>query len=601
MAGINRYTNAEPARYNPMSLQELMLTPQYKRSQHDMLLEKSSNLETEIANINPLNIHSDAAKVEQENLYSSINDQVENINREGFNSNSKQNFLKVNRDYQKAISPTGNIGKINNAKKTLDINKKEHIDAAIKEGFTPQQALMNWQNHEKKYEDEFRATGAITPIGQLGNPKYVDYLEEANKIFKEAGLTTRDLAGGMISQLITTDPNGQYILNTGGGKVTSNNIEQLGEAVKWLNNNINDPNSTMGQSIAYQGKSPNQVLSEIGNMANIHIKDSQKNTYSRTMTGFKSNKELGVGESGSSAYTTTEASNVVRFNEGLINSLDNIIKGGNTVGKVGFSSGSSSLSPGVSANFKDGEKANVQNSLNTEQKEMYDKVYQTLVQNDNANSLIYDKYSPEVVQEVKTHMSKYANILKQDVIIQSDIVKVYGDSMGSNTKPASDIDKHIKTNKLNLQYSYDGKEYTYNELPKEVRLNFDKAVYTGYMSPQNFRGYGKDSNKELYVSPHVYTIEDPDTGKASELLVGRTSKERNSKDFKVSRLYNNVYQNTMDMPLKETYFPEIGAIVKYNPENEDTPYIVKSRQSGKSTAVDDATLQEFIRILVEEN
>jgi len=72
---------------------------------------------------------------------------------------------------------------------------------------------------------------------------------------------------------------------------------------------------------------------------------------------------------------------------------------------------------------------------------------------------------------------------------------------------------------MNLQYSYEDKEFSYNELPEDIRLQ---------------------------------------------------------------------------IPLKETYIPEIGAIVKYNPENKQTPYILKSKNTGKTTAVDDITLQNAI-------
>lgn len=603
MAAVNRYTNIEPARYNPMSLQELMLAPQYKRTQHDQLLQAGASLNEELLKADPLDIHADAVKGEQDRLGNSIQSQVDLLSKEGFNPNSKQAFFDLNKQYNQAVAPTGTIGKANTAKMTLAANKKAHIDAAVKEGFSMDEALMNWQEHEKKYIDEYKATGDIKPISSLGNPKYVDYLDEANKLFKDAGFTERDLAGGMVSQIITTDPRGQYVLNKSGGKITKNNIQQLTSAVEWLNSNVNNPNSEIGKSIRYQGKNPNQVLQEIGNLAEIHIEDSQKSDYSQTITGFKSAKELGVGLDGSTAFTAMEATNVKRFNDSLSSALSDIIDGkevsvmiGNNTKSVNASNAAGFNTIGTTSGggeFKK-ELANVENTLNAKQKAQYDNIYDVLMSNDNVATLLNDKYSPEVAQEIQNYVTKYSDVLRQDIIVQGDIVKTYGNSTGINSKSSKDIDTYNKTNRADLQYSYDGKEYTFNELPEEVRLQYDKAIYQGTMSPKNFRGFGKESNSDLYVSPHVYTLVDPNTGETEKLLVGRPSHERVGVDWKADKIFNKAYQETITTPLKEIYYPEIGAIVKYNPDNKSTPFILKSPRTGKTTAVDDVTLQNAI-------
>tara|TARA_R110002124_G_scaffold281430_1_gene455694 strand:- start:49649 stop:51472 length:1824 start_codon:yes stop_codon:yes gene_type:complete len=600
MAVVNRYTNIEPARYNPMSLQELMMAPQYKRNQNDKLLEASSGLETEIAKIDPLDIHSDVAKQEQERLYNSINEQTDLLNKEGFNPNSKQNFLKLNKEYQTAISPTGPIGKINNAKKILDTNKKAHIDTAVKEGFTPEQALMNWKKHEQKYADEFKATGKVSPITELGNPEYVDYLDSATKIFKDAGFTERDLAGGLISQIITTDPKGQYVLNQGGGKITNNNIGQLQEAVAWLNNNINNPNSTMGQSIAYQGKTSNQVLSEIGNLAKVYIEDSQKNDYSRTITGFKSAKELGLNQEGNAKYITTDASNIKRFDSDLSTKLTEIID--NKVININRPT-TNSVTPSNAAGFnaigttstgfeQKKETASIENRLTDKQKKEYDDIYNILNTGDDAVMLISDKYDPAIVRKVNDYIQNTGNLLKQNAIIQDDFVKEYGTSTGATSKTRGEIDEYIKTNKSHLQYSYKGKEYsTFNELPDDVRAKFEKAKYVGYMSPKNFEGIHKESNKDLYVSPHVYDLYDEDNDTTEPLLVGRATGERNSPEFIADRDFNKIYQSKY-RPKKEFYIPTIGVNVKY--DNDSDMYILNDPKSGNKTSMDEISLQNWI-------
>ena len=80
MAVVNRYTQRTPARYNPRSFQELMTAPAYMREQHDNIEAGMAELETAIAQVDPLDLHSNEAKLEQERLYNSITEQADILN-----------------------------------------------------------------------------------------------------------------------------------------------------------------------------------------------------------------------------------------------------------------------------------------------------------------------------------------------------------------------------------------------------------------------------------------------------------------------------------------------------------------------------------------
>ncbi len=600
MATVNRYTNIEPAKYNPMSLQELMLAPSYKRNQHDKLLENSETIDTELAKVDPLDIHAEAAAKERQKILDGVNNQVELLNRDGFNNNSKSNFMKLNREYKNALSPTGSLGKINAAKQALNTAKKAHIDQAIEEGFSPEEAQMNWQQHEQSYIDEYKATGEVTPISNLSSPKYVDYITEANNIFKAAGLTERDLAGGSISRIITTDPRGQYILNEGGGKITKTNRPHLEEAIKWLNNNINNPNSDLGKSIAYQGKSPSQVLSEIGNLAKVHLDDSQGNDYTRTITGFKSAKELGIDDQnlGDLSYASTDAQNITRFNEDMSNSLKNIIQGNLVSNSDGIKNINRSVGLGPIPFDTKREKASFKNSMSESQRAQYDKLYNGL-KNIRPELAAYGPDSIESAKIISEYVENTGNMLHQDIIITDDLVKEYGNSTGSNPKSKDDMLEGIKTTRTHRKYAINGEEMDYDDLPSEIKIaiNEGKVDYSGYMSPKNFRGFGKDSNKDLYVSPHILNYYDED-GESVEILVGRETGDSAKPDFKADRQFNDIYVNTKMTPNIPYKKEDLGANITYVPNSDDPSngkYVLQSlTDPNRNEIVDESTLQSML-------
>jgi hypothetical protein len=601
MAVVNRFTQVQPSVYNPRSFQELMIAPQYMRKQHDILEEGLAGIEAKVGAVDPLDIHGADAQMEQKRLYDQITEQADILTKEGFSPSSKSGFLRTAKDYQQAISPTGKLGKINAAKQAFLANKKAHIEGAVKGGFSQEEALANWSKHATDYQKEFKATGNITPISQLGAPKYVDYLEEAKDLFSEAGFTEEDLAGGKISEFITTK-DGKYVLTQGGGAYEKTNLPALHRAVKWLNTNITNPNSEIYKSIAYQGKSPNNVINEIQGLAGVYADVTEKDDYTATISGWKTNKDLGINAPGSSSYTNSEATNIKRFDESLSGALGKII-GGETVNVAGdgidVGIANRDIDPfdalatiGMGRAPTQEVAATYTNSLSKAQKKEYDDIVQILMDNDNPTVLIGSKDSPAVAAEVQNYLSNAGNLLKQNAIIQDDFVKMYGTSTGSTSKSRKEIDEFIRNNRADLRFSIEGEELGWDELSDEQRIAFDESSsYQGYMSPKNFEGIHKEGDKELFVSPHVYNIYDPDTKKSQKVYVGRTTGERSSPEFRADRSFNKMYQAKY-RPLKTFSIPELKMTYKW--DNVGNAYIIKDSRDETKEAMGEEELQNWI-------
>ena len=120
MGAVNRYSNIQPARYTPRTLQELMVAPSYMREQHNQLDESRGALEASLAQVDPLAVHSDLAKRKQQELYDQMNQQAEQLASKGFTPTSKSDFIRLNKQYQQEVGPTGSLGKIQAAKKAME-------------------------------------------------------------------------------------------------------------------------------------------------------------------------------------------------------------------------------------------------------------------------------------------------------------------------------------------------------------------------------------------------------------------------------------------------------------------------------------------------
>lgn len=585
MASVNRYTNIQPGQYNPRTLQELMVAPSYKRGQHDLLDERRGELETELAQSNSLGIHSDMLQQEQQKLQEQMSAQADRLSSEGFNSTSKSDFLNLNKQYQQSISPTGTIGKIGAAEEAMNTEKETYMTNATKEGYGSTAAEDNWQQHISTYAKEFDKSGKISNIGSLYAPKYHDVVSEAKALFKSAGFDENTLYNDLGTSNIVQNKEGNYVVTTKGYKKYGSNVERLESALDYMNNQINNTNSEVYQSLIHQGKTPESAMQEIEGLGEVFIKTKSDQAHGETISNYSPAKEAGIMNTGNSSYDTTSATNVKRFNSELDTTLSNIIEG-----KMATIYGSKYRASEVAPPNSKREKSTFENSLKGKEKENYDALYNQL-KDDNPVLLTSDKYSPEAAVEIQAYLKDTADVLRQNFIIQDDFVKEYGTSTGV-TKSKADIDKYIKTNLSDQTFGYNGEEYTYSELPEDIKKNIMTAKYSGFLSPKNFEGFQKESNENLYVSPHVYELYDEDTGDIEKLYVGRKAGERNTPEFKADKIFNKVYQTAKFRPKIAHKIKGLKATVKYMPSQD--MYILTDNATGEKQAMDEITLQNAI-------
>lgn len=280
---MNRYTQISQAKYNPYTLQELMAAPSHLRQKHDENEQAIALYKSELANIDALDIHNEAALARQAELNAELQGYADELASKGFSNMNKSNIVNFNSTYQNEMK-NGIIGKANAAKQYYNKAKADYIGNATKAGYSPEQANMNWVNHADKYNLGFDGKN-ITNIDDLYAPKYVDAVTEARQLFKDAGLSETQIQNLGTSEIKQTEE-GTYVLTESGGTQSGNNRKQLKAAVDYLNNHILNKNSDVHRSLVHQGKNPQDVLNEIKSLAGVYEKSKFAKSSGSKITNF---------------------------------------------------------------------------------------------------------------------------------------------------------------------------------------------------------------------------------------------------------------------------------------------------------------------------
>lgn len=264
MPSINRYTQYRPATYTPRTLQETLLAPQYMRQQHDNLINQYSAENDLLDNYSGLDIHASQLGAAKEALRQGLNEQVSQLDREGFSPNSRRNFIDYTNRFKREIGPNGTLGKIKAVKDTFDARKKELIEDAIKEGYSRSDAEFVIANQLQNYKNTYDGS-SIENIPLDALPKYAN-LDEA---IKEArGALGNDVVERMAQDgvRIANIVDGMPILVDRNGRVLEqSNNRQIYDAIQGLISRFTNPSSQEAKSLVAQRITPDQTIDRVIN------------------------------------------------------------------------------------------------------------------------------------------------------------------------------------------------------------------------------------------------------------------------------------------------------------------------------------------------
>jgi hypothetical protein len=557
MATVNRYTKTKNSVYQPRTLQELMVAPAYKRQKHDELDAGIAQYETQLAQANALDLHSEELQNQQKKLYDRMLAQRDKLEAEGFSQSAKSDFLRFNKDYQQAIGPQGTIGKIMKAKEVFEANKAAGIENLVKQGYNPDDAAAYWEEHANKYKEGFDGT-TINNIEGLYGTGFRDPVAEAHELMQKAGYDAEALNNDLGTSHIRQDEKGTYVITSKGYEKYKNNSRGIQGVLDYLNKQVLDPNSEVGQSLKIQRRDPQQVVAEIQGLDDIYRDTMIDKASGRTISSFSPNKN-NTAVRGALQYEYAPATSVTVFNDSMSNALERVGRQNTTSKGIKMDRGGTGVSnTGSMVTSMGGDRTvtelgTVQNQLNPTQLKEYDRVWNSLRAKDPSLNTL-DKYSNEAAVAVKSYFDKNKTILRNDILITDDYQTPYGDrSIGTSKDTQKKIGDVVKSNPDKRKYFIEGvnndRAMSYDELPSEIQKNFKELTYSGYYSPKNFMTdkYGKDENKNLFVSPIELQYRN-DKGEIINIYAGRSASEMNSPEFKADKEFNDVFINTNKFP-----------------------------------------------------
>lgn len=270
----NRYSNITTSQFDPMSFQEVMFAPSLQRKKHDELDAQRALLSQGLGTVNPHDKYFNEANTVKADIENQILSQSEQLAREGVNSNSQADFLKLNNTYQKLMSPTGKLGMINshnvNLKQTYADYLKESIAAGNSPNVAKQHAQLALQQHMKDplYDDRGRVVDFKIDKSAV---KYIDIPKRVQEYATATGINSEEMSRSFGALSYDKDTN-RYVMNSNRKNLTESNLINLQSVMNLMNREVLDPNHEVGQSIDYTFKNPASVLEDIKTQLGIYTK-----------------------------------------------------------------------------------------------------------------------------------------------------------------------------------------------------------------------------------------------------------------------------------------------------------------------------------------
>jgi len=523
------------------------MVPAYKRQQHTATEEQLAAAETALAQVDPLALHSDRAKMEQQKLYDQITAQSEQLASKGFTSTSKSDVIRLNKNYQQAISPTGELGKINAAKKIYAKNLQDYMEDATKnKKWSRETAIRNWNKFEKQNYTGFDSEGKISNIGQYGAPEKIELAQKLKDVKSLLGeQVVKELTAGQ-SQFARQPDGSLMIVDRSGKRIETSNAPNIQSAMKMLASELTDPNSAWNKSIKFEGIDPvkfeEQLTGGLNAMLTTKVVDNRKESVN--FVGVKNLNDMEPDNPNVPSVTEP----VMEYNntrDGLSKMLDLI--GTSKLGQSGTTSNFPTIGSTGPGGFQmEGKSGSIdkytEKDLSKASVQQYETIYNAMI---NSGILLKTnaKYSKAANTAIKKYLDdtasfSFSNKILKPTAIDNDLQQ----PLIFNPKKGYDMAGHIR------QEIEGGRRKVYDKVTqKEIDVQGKGYTfeYVGMVSPDNVLQPNATTtlNKASFVIPHVVQMKDSD-GKITEVYMDRDSEEMKKPEFQASSIIKTALFNS---------------------------------------------------------
>jgi len=542
---MNRYDTTSVAKFSPLSFNELAAAPTMMRQKHDASIAQAEALRIKA---NPLDKHLNRALEIKNQMDAEIAKNVDTLNKEGYNPTTFQNITKLNRQYNDMISPTGEIGQINNAKIVYDKAKEDFIQDAAKQNIGRDQALKVWDKKTAYYTGFGEDGKSITNVSSQGVAAYQDY-EKYKQVAKSLmGEVESESRSGGYKLVPSSLNNGTMVMvDSKGFQKKSTNLDALNNAIlsgseMWL--------KPTGEGYKYnqdagvdQNNFKQRFIGDFGSM----LKTSRG-------SGYEENGQFindVTGPNGGSSKGSI-------FNDAIQdpNSIKNLDK---NTGEIDFKQigtlrderkvigyDQTTHQPIYGGSNK--VNATYKNTLSPIQQKFYETAAKRLIKSGRLSKdadLNSTANAEKIGFYMKNHMkfpTVATDIIRADVAIDNQLF--------SGNLASKDQNSRNATLTQDLRQTKDGKPLRTMldvENGGKVKLEEGDTIdYLGVESPINYSAYGFENKYEQSVMGHRAQVLDKNGNVKANVVISRTPNEMKDPTFKKMYEINQTYKNGLN-------------------------------------------------------
>lgn len=543
---MNRYDVASVAKFSPLSFNELAAAPTMMRQKHDASIAQAEALRIKA---NPLDKHLNRALEIKNQMDAEIAKNVDTLNKEGYNPTTFQNITKLNRQYQDMISPTGEIGQINNAKVVYDKAKEDFIQDAAKQNIGRDQALKLWDKKTAYYTGFGEDGKSITNVSPQGVAAYQDY-EKYKQVAKSLmGEVESESRSGGYKLVPSSLNNGTMVMvDSKGFEKKSTNLDALNNAIiagteMWL--------KPTGEGYKYnqdagvdQNNFKQRFIGDFGSM----LRTSEG-------SGYEENGQFINDATGPNGGSSKDS----MFNDAIQdpNSIKNLDKSTGEIDftKIGSKLGNtggvgSTVTMGTSGGYTP-QKSGIQtykDVLSPIQQKFYETAAKRLIasgrlpKNADLNSTAN---AEKIGFYMKNHMkfpTVATDIIRADVAIDNQLFTGNLASKDQNSRNA--------TLTQDLRQTKNGRPLrTMLDVENGGKIKLeegDTIDYLGVESPINYSNYGFENKYEQSVMGHRAQVLDSKGNVKANVVISRTPNEMKDPTFKKMYEINHIYKNGLN-------------------------------------------------------
>lgn len=583
---MNRYDVASVAKFSPLSFNELAAAPTMMRQKHDASIAQAEAMRIKA---NPLDKHLARAVELKNQMDAEIAKNVDTLNKEGYNPTTFQNITKLNRQYQDMISPTGEIGQINNAKIVYDKAQEDFIQDAAKQNIGRGRALDLWKEKTNYYTGFGEDGKSITNVSPQGVAAYQDYTKDKQVAHSILGKTVRGVSSQGHHLEVDKQTGGVWEVTRNGKRVKSDNTRQVEAALRSTLDKWDSPNGEGKRWLMDSGDGLNRdrIINDFNSMLErSDINDvSESANYNAPSTNGDGSNPPGGGIFGED-YNTKEVG-------GKNQDYSDLEKIGKTFGNTG-SVGSPFLMGTDTSGFvkqKSG-KFTSEEIKDPRQKILYENAFKNATTGKGImldGKLVhlskdmqkFGKDDPRVSAQILRSIKQNPAItLTSKLLTTNQVLNDQGFVAGLGTT-ADDVDKNIRrqlqrddASGRKLVDPETGKTISWNDAAKEYGFeNINDVNYQGQISAHNWEEDNDKLGSNSSFSPHVITIKDKNgkwhsfktTRLNSDNIGGNVARQND-----LTKNYRNATINYGDFIDFESSSNNLKGIkVKYNPNEQE--------------------------------